>query len=260
MDEFCDSLRLRYGFEPAGLPQKCDGCGCNFTVEHGLSCAVGGLIIGRHDDVCLEFGALAKKALKPSAVSYEPKIRSKDEAAWVAATVVTPGSTGADVSDSEETGAAAADTNENRGDIKIHGFWTRGTDSIFDAMISDLEGRSHRQIEPEKVLAKMEKSKKAKHLAACLERRRTFTPICYTVDGMAGKETRAAEKQLARLLADKWSREYSQMVGYVRARMAIAVVRSQSRLLRGSRVRRTRQPPLIDDGAATTAMRSWREL
>jgi len=241
------------------LPTKCDGCGCNFTVEHGLSCAVGGLVIGRHDDVCLEFGALAKKALKPSAVSYEPKIRSRDEAARVAATVVRPGLAG-DVSSDEEPAAATDNHNENRGDIKVHGLWERGTDCILDVMISDSEGRSHRQMEPEKVLAKLERAKKAKHLAACLERRRTFTPLCYLVDGMAGKETKAAERQLARLLADKWGRQYSQMVGYVRARMAISVVRSQSRLLRSSRERKVRQPPLIEDGAASTAMQSWREL
>ena len=126
-------------------------------------------------------------------------------------------------------------------------------------MVSDAEGRSYCNMDPAKALLKCEKLKKDKHLRACLERRRSFTPICYSVDGMAGRETRAAEKQLARLLADKWERTYSQMAGYVRARMAIAVVRSQSRLLRGSRERRTRQPPLIEDGVAATAMRSWRE-
>ena len=124
-EEFRDSLRLRYGFEPPGLPEKCDGCNCRFTVEHGLSCPVGGLVISRHDDVCLEFGSLAKKALKPSAVSYEPKIRGRSDADRVAATAVIPGSTETDNSDSSDAEVAASDdsNNNNRGDIKIHGFW-----------------------------------------------------------------------------------------------------------------------------------------
>jgi hypothetical protein len=43
--------------------------------------------------------------------------------------------------------------------------------------------------------------KKRKYLAACHERRRDFTPLIYSVDGMASQETKEAEKQLARKLA-----------------------------------------------------------
>ena len=56
---------------------------------------------------------------------------------------------------------------------------------------------------------------------------------------MAGRETKAAERKLASRLASKWDREYSEMVGFVRMRMAIAVVRANSLLIRGSRERRT---------------------
>jgi hypothetical protein len=41
-------------------------------------------------------------------------------------------------------------------------------------------------------------------------------------------EMKEAEKQLARKLAWKWNRKYSEMVGYVRRRMALAVVRANS--------------------------------
>ena len=39
--------------------------------------------------------------------------------------------------------------------------------------------------------------------------RKDFTPLVYTVDGVAGREARTAEKHLAALLADKWKRQYS---------------------------------------------------
>ncbi len=59
--------------------------------------------------------------------------------------------------------------------------------------------------------------------------------MVYSVDGIAGREARNVEKQLATHLASKWNREYSQMVYYVRVRMEIAVVRANSLLIRGSR-------------------------
>jgi hypothetical protein len=59
--------------------------------------------------------------------------------------------------------------------------------------------------------------------------------MVYSVDGTVGPEARNAEKRLATHLAGKWNREYSQMVYYVRVRMAIAVVRANSLLICGSR-------------------------
>jgi hypothetical protein len=50
-----------------------------------------------------------------------------------------------------------------------------------------------------------------------------------------GREAQNVEKRLATHLAGKWNREYSLMVYFVRVRMAIAVVRANSLLIRGSR-------------------------
>eukprot|EP00956_Cyclotella_meneghiniana_P042037 scaffold248334_cov99-Cyclotella_meneghiniana.AAC.1 len=36
--------------------------------------------------------------------------------------------------------------------------------------------------------------------------RQDFTPLVYSVDGMAGRETKQAERQVASLLAHKWTR------------------------------------------------------
>ena len=59
--------------------------------------------------------------------------------------------------------------------------------------------------------------------------------MIYSVDGITGREAWNAEKRLATQLAGKWNREYLQMVYYVRVRVAIAVVRANSLLIRGSR-------------------------
>ncbi|EJK66421.1 hypothetical protein THAOC_12663, partial [Thalassiosira oceanica] len=103
-----------------------------------------------------------------------------------------------------------------------------------------------------KVLEKAAKRKKDKYLEACRERRRDFIPMAYSVDGLAGKEARAAEKRLASLLASKWDRPYSEMACFVKTRMSLSIVRSISMLLRGSRSSAwKRRAP--DDGVAARA-------
>ena len=101
--------------------------------------------------------------------------------------------------------------------------------------------------------------KKAKYFKACLDQRRTFMPLAYSVDGMAGVEARAFEKRIASLLAAKWGREYSELVGFVRAKMALAVVRANTLLLRGARLKRPKWIP-FDDGAALEGFPGLREM
>jgi hypothetical protein len=81
--------------------------------------------------------------------------------------------------------------------------------------------------------------------------------MVYSVDGIAGCEARNVEKRLATHLAGKWNREYSQMVYYVRVKMAIAVVCANSLLIRGSRDRQQPWRPLIPDGAALGDWWTW---
>jgi len=120
----------------------------------------------------------------------------------------------------------------------------------------DTDARSYRKKEYAKVLEQHEKEKKDKYLQNCLEMR-NFTPMVYSVDGIAGREARNAEKRLATHLASKWNHEYSQMVYYVRVRMALAVVRANSLLIRGSHDQQRPQHPLIPDGAALGDWQTW---
>jgi hypothetical protein len=70
------------------------------------------------------------------------------------------------------------------------------------------------------------------------ENRRHFTPFVLSVDGLLGREAQTFAKSLAAKLAGKWQRPYSQVAGYVKARlkMSIAAVRATHLCLRGSRV------------------------
>ncbi len=215
-EEFRDSLRLRLGLPLLDLPDRCDGCDQPFSVGHALTCKKGGLVLLRHNDVAAEWHHLCAQALTPSAVSDEPLIHSGRD------------STGTSTN-------SAAILPELRGDVAVHGFWKRGATAIFDIRVTDTDAPTYRGLAPRKVLARHEKEKKDKYVEHCLARRRHFTPLVFSVDGLRGAEAEAATKRLASRLAAKWKRTYSDVCGFVRSRLALTLVRTTSLCLRGSR-------------------------
>ena len=171
-----------------------------------------------------EWGHLCSQALTSSAVTDEPLIHS-----------------GQDFS-KEDSGADAEPIDKSvelRGDIAAHGFWKRGMSAVFDVRITDTDNPSQRGKAPQDALARHERQKKAKYGKACQAYRKHFTPLVFSVDGLTGKETQAAMKRLASLLAAKWERSYSEVCGFVRSRLSLALVRSTHLCLRGSRQPRT---------------------
>ena len=178
---------------PQEIPAICYGCGKKFSIEHALSCPKGGLVLARHDDAAIEWGALGARALVPSAITYEPKINGR---------TVQGGRTGAGAQ--QEGGEADGGTDrlvgqpvqvvvpaKSRADISAHGFWTRGTTAMFDIRIVNLDVGYYLRMTPEKAFAKAEKEQKDLYLQACLERRRTFTPMVYSANGIPGAEALA---------------------------------------------------------------------
>ena len=47
---FRDAIALRYGWQPALIPSTC-ACGTSFSVEHALSCPMGGFPIVRRNEI-----------------------------------------------------------------------------------------------------------------------------------------------------------------------------------------------------------------
>ena len=253
-EEFTDNVRYRNGFEPTNLPEFCDGCGARFTTEHGLNCKKGGLVNERHDDVADEWAYLGSLAFAPSAISHKPMVNEGNPRGR--------GNGGANNNNNGDAEDAAepvveADLEADKG---IRNFWKHGSECLFDIRVTNTECRTHRNKDPLKCLEGQEKDKKRKYETACHEQRKHFSPLVYSIDGMAGPMTRAAEKRMASRLAWKWKREYSEMCGYVRCRMSIAVVRSNSLMWRGSRTRRRAHPGFIDSGGAMDAWQTVGEM
>ena len=131
---------------------------------------------------------------------------------------------------------------------------------MFNTRIVNLDMGSYLRMTQEKDLAKAEKENTNLYLQACLERRRTFTPMVYSADRIPGAEALAAQKRLAALLSYKLKWEYSEMCGFVRARMSLAIVRSNSLLLRSPRDKwaRIRKIPELTDEAVMPLLAPWR--
>ncbi len=104
---------------------------------------------------------------------------------------------------------------ETHGDVAAHGFWQWGTMAIFDIWITDPDRPSVRNQNSTKLLKQHEKWKRDKYLVDCLARRRHFTLLMFSVDGLQGAEANAAAKWVASLLSKKWHRAYSEVCGFV---------------------------------------------
>jgi hypothetical protein len=51
-----------------------------------------------------------------------------------------------------------------------------------------------------------------------------FTPFMVSTDGLLGKEAQTLLKKISALLAKKWEKLYSEVCGYVNARMCIMLL------------------------------------
>ena len=109
---FWDVLYIRYGYILSRLPSKCV-CGDNFTIVHALSCAKGGFISMRHNEIRDLTAELIHKVCYD--VETEPKLNPVTE---------------------EKFALKTANTNdEARVDVSARSFWVRGQKAFFDVRI-----------------------------------------------------------------------------------------------------------------------------
>ena len=143
------------------------------------------------------------------------------------------------------------------GDASAHGFWQRGRTAIFDVRITDTQSCSYRNKDYQKELAQQDNEKKNQYLRPCLEMWKDFTPLVYSVDGIEsqGERLRIQRSVSHTIFRRSGTNNSPQMVYYVRIRMAIAVVRANSLLIRGSRDQQRPRRPVISD---RHAMNDWR--
>jgi hypothetical protein len=86
---------------------------------------------------------------------------------------------------------------------------------IIDVRITDVDAKSNRSKDSDKVLSAHEREKKKKYLGACLDQRRHFSPFVVSTDGLLGKEAKILLRKLSAMLAEKREKPYTEVCGYV---------------------------------------------
>ena len=216
--EFRDGLALRYGRSPVNLPEECDGCGERYTVEHGLSCRLGGLIIRRHNEVRDSLGDLMELAW--GNCIKEPVVDEAGDGRMPAL----------------------------RADLACRGVWEPQTEALFDVRVMDTDAPSYGSISPETAIKRAEQEKKRKYLPPCERRHASFTPLVTSLDGFLGSEFQTLLRALAERLVERWQRPYSQIINWIRVRVTCSIIRAGSMCLRRGR-RRWRSVHEFSDGA-----------
>ena len=105
--------------------------------------------------------------------------------------------------------------------------------ALFDICVVDTDARSYLSHFLSTVLASAEAEKKRKYFDTCTERRATFTLLCFPVDGLIGDEAACFLKHLGRSLSSIWEHHYGEVIRWLRARLAFALVRATNVCVRG---------------------------
>ena len=105
---------------------------------------------------------------------------------------------------------------------------------MLDFHVADTDAQSYASRTVDAVLCS---AKKRKYSAAVEERRASFTPFVVSVDGVLGHYAQHLMKRLCDQIAMKWEKSHSEVMGWVRARMAFAILRATNLCLHGSRVK-----------------------
>ena len=67
---------------------------------------------------------------------------------------------------------------------------------------------------------------------SCEDRRAVFTPLCVSVDSLFRNEAEHFVKRIGQSLSTKWEKSYSQVIGWIRARLSFAILRATILCLR----------------------------
>ena len=210
---FWDSLYLRYNLPLRNLPAHCV-CGKAFTLDHALSCAKGGFISLRHNEL-RDFTAKLLDECH-SNVKIEPALTPLSGESFDYATTIL--------------------TDEARVDIAARGVWVKGQMALFDVRVfnpiakayltSDLSA-AYRRNELEKKRAYGRRIRKVDQAS--------FTPLIFSCLGGMGKESLVFYKRLAQSLADRRNQDYATTANWLRARLSFSLIRSCLLCIRGSR-------------------------
>ena len=214
--EFVDAIYLRYGWQPNRLPLEC-ACSSKFSIDHSMSCKVGGFIHLRHNDLLNITDDLLSKVCTD--VDTEPPLQS-----------------------------STAGTEELRADIVARGFWQPMQRAFMDVRVFYPFAPSYRNQSLAATMKSMEGRKKRKYMERILnEEYGTFTPLVFSSSGGMSKETKRFFQRLAELISIKTNVSLPETSAWLKRKLSFSLVRSSVICLRGSRSHRYKSPQSVQE-------------
>ena len=211
--EFRDCMALRYNWAVPDMPRVC-GCGKPSSIDHLLSCHLGGYTNMRHN----RLRDLIAKMLKEVCydVKIEPHLLKVNEG-----DCVLPHTNKAE---------------QARLDISARGVWTSFDKSFFDVRVTHPNCLSNRSKPFQKIYEENEKEKKDEYNERVLNvEKGTFTPLVFLTSGGMSKECKRFINRLADLQARKKGEEYGDVVRVLRTKLRFALLKTTLIALRGHR-------------------------
>ena len=212
--EFRDALLLRYNLPFEGLPSVC-ACGKANTLEHCLSCALGGYVYLRHNNIRdLTANLLVEAGCTD--VTIEPQLLPITGETFQFKSTITVNSARLDVSARN----VWSDRDKVYTDIRVF-------NSLAPTNFSQPLNNTIKRHEREKVLhyeARVVEVEKA-----------TFTPLIFSTTGVMGPRAEIFYKKLANLLSNKTGHSYNDSVRYIRLRLSFSLLKTVIISIRGFR-------------------------
>ena len=201
---FRDALALRYGWLPTGTPVECS-CGKPFSVEHSLSCSMGGFPTLHHNEVRDFTASLMSEVC--SGVSIEPGLQQ--------------------LNGEQFTGASAIRDDGARLDLAANGFWGANRErAFFDVKVFNPYAPPNRQSASMSSTYRMHERVKKRQYSQRIQEveHGTFTPLVMSLTGGLGREATVCYKRLASLLAVKWDQPYSVTMGWLQCSLSYSLL------------------------------------
>ena len=211
---FIDALCMRYDWPVKDMPRSC-ACGQQNSLEHALSCKMGGYVIKRHNEIRdLEAELLSEVCVD---VKRKPQLIPL---------------TGEPIRGNQAS--------EARLDVSAVGLWAPNERSFMDVRIFSPMCKSYLGREPEEVYRSHENQKKRDYNDRVINvERATFSPLIISTTGGWGKEAHAFHRRLALLIAEKRKDDFANVMSFIRKRIRFNLLRTTLLTLRGNR--QTRQ-------------------
>ena len=225
---FKDAICLRYGWKLPNTPTNCN-CGSTFSIDHAMSCPMGGFPTIRHNELRDLTASLLSVVCHN--VAIEPRLQPLNGESMTHRTAIT--------------------TDDARLDIRARGFWSTSQDAYFDVRVFHPNAPSNNSGSLSAAYKKHEDIKKRAYGQRVREvEYGVFTPLVFSTTGGMGQEAATFYKRLADMHALKQQKPYSMVINWLRCKLSFAAVRSAILCIRGTRSSKRRP---IRDGDITLA-------